>query len=104
MLSFLHALIKGSGPGDDELVSVVDSPSSVVVAVEVEVPVTEEMAAEEVVEVAAVGRVAVAAEAFLAHFFAACFARSFLRVNPQTGGDAVAAGLVLKIFLKPAVK
>jgi hypothetical protein len=59
--------------------------------------------AEALVEVAAVGGVAVAAEAFLARFFAARFARSFSRVELQTGGDAVAASLVPKIFLKPVL-
>jgi hypothetical protein len=78
----------------------VKSPSSAAVAVEVEMAAEE---AEALVEVAAVGEVAVAAEAFLAHFFAAHFARSFLRVELRTGGDAVAAGLVPKIFLKPVL-
>ena len=83
--------------GDDEPVSMVESPSSVVMAVEVEA------AAKEVavlVEVVAVGGVAVTAEAFLACFFAAHFTR---RVDPWTRGDAVAAVLVPKIFLKPVL-
>ena len=73
---------------------------SAVMAVEVEAAAKE---VQVLVEVAAVGRVAVAAEAFLARFFAAHFTRSFLRVEPRTGGDAVAAGLVPKIFLKPVL-
>jgi hypothetical protein len=100
LLTFLCARIKISGPGDDEQASMVESPSSAAVAAEVEAAAKE---AEVLVEVAAVGRVAVAAEAFLARFFAARFARSFSRVEPQTGGDAVAAGLVPKIFLKPVL-
>jgi hypothetical protein len=71
------------------------------VAVEVEVAAKE---AEALVEMAAVGGVAVAVEAFLARFFAARFTRSFSRVDPWTGGDDVAAGLVAKIFLKPVSK
>jgi hypothetical protein len=59
---------------------------------------------EVLVEMVAVGGVAVAVEAFLACFFAACFSRSFSRVDSWTGGDDVAAGLVPKIVLKPVSK
>jgi hypothetical protein len=93
LLTFLCALIEVSGPGDDEPASVVDSPSSAAVAVEVEAAAEE---VEALVEAAAVGGVVVAAEAFLARFFAARFARSFLRVDPRTGGGDVAAGLYRK--------
>jgi hypothetical protein len=89
-LTFLCALIEVSGPGDDK-------PASV----EVEVA---DKKVEAPVEVVAVGGEAVTAEAFLAHFFAAHFTRSFLRVDLQTGGDAMVAGLVPKIFLKPVLK
>jgi hypothetical protein len=90
LLTFLCALIEVSGPGDDKLASM----EVEVAAKEVEAPV----------EVVAVGGEVVTAEAFLACFFAARFARSFSRVNPWTGGDAVAAGLVPKIFLKLVLK
>ena len=91
-------MIKVSGPGDDEPASVVDSPSSAAVAVEIEVVAKEVEALVEMVAVVVTG------EAFLACFFAAHFASSFSRVDPQTAGDAVAAGLVPKIFLKPVSK
>jgi hypothetical protein len=100
LLTFLCALIEVSGPGDDEPASVVESPSSAAMAV-VEAAAEE---AEAVVEVAAVGGVAVAAEDFLARFFAARFASSFSRVDPGTGGDAVAVDLEPNIFLKPVSK
>ena len=79
----------------------VDSLSSAPMAVKVEAVAKE---AEVLVEMAAVGGVMVAVEAFLAHFFAAHFASSFMRVDLQTVGDAVAAALVPKICLKPISK
>ena len=94
LLTFLCALIEVSGPGDDEPASVVESLSSAAMAV-VEAAAKE---AEAVVEVA------VAAEDFLARFFAARFASSFSRVDPGTGGDAVAVDLEPNIFLKPVSK
>jgi hypothetical protein len=78
-------LLTVSGPGDDEPVSVVDSPSS---AVEVERPV-------------AVEAVAVAAVVLpLAFFFAARFVSSLSRLVPRTGEDVAAADFAPKIFLK----